>query len=238
MKRLVVVFPIVLLLAIASVAQQHAVVRVERTNVYGTPRTTGVVVETVARGSEVNVYEADEDWALVQTGDYAGWVRSDALILIAGGHRAISTIAAPAISSSPARTPVSEAVRPTTIVTVPVSVREETRRVSTNSERPPATPETTSAATRVDDAAEERAPTGIRKDGTETFAVDRQSACSNHGGTDSWYSDKTTTPTTPSTQAPTNSSGDVQVKGYYRKDGTYVRPYTRSSPGGGSRKKP
>lgn len=26
---------------------------------------------------------------------------------------------------------------------------------------------------------------------------------------------------------PTNKSGDVQVKGYYRKDGTYVRPHTR-----------
>lgn len=29
---------------------------------------------------------------------------------------------------------------------------------------------------------------------------------------------------------PTNSSGAVNVKGYYRKDGTYVRPYTRSAP--------
>lgn len=29
---------------------------------------------------------------------------------------------------------------------------------------------------------------------------------------------------------PTNSSGTVKVKGYYRKDGTYVRPHTRSAP--------
>ena len=29
---------------------------------------------------------------------------------------------------------------------------------------------------------------------------------------------------------PTNSSGTVNVKGYYRKNGTYVRPYTRSAP--------
>lgn len=30
--------------------------------------------------------------------------------------------------------------------------------------------------------------------------------------------------------APSGSSGTVQVKGYYRKDGTYVRPHTRSAP--------
>ena len=28
----------------------------------------------------------------------------------------------------------------------------------------------------------------------------------------------------------TNSGGSVEVKGYYRKDGTYVRPHTRSAP--------
>jgi len=30
---------------------------------------------------------------------------------------------------------------------------------------------------------------------------------------------------------PTSSGGTVHVKGYYRKNGTYVRPHTRSSPG-------
>lgn len=46
-------------------------------------------------------------------------------------------------------------------------------------------------------------------------------------------------PVTPPTPAPkynygsttpSNSSGDVHVKGYYRKDGTYVKPHTRSKP--------
>jgi len=31
-----------------------------------------------------------------------------------------------------------------------------------------------------------------------------------------------------------NSGGSVPVKGYYRKNGTYVRPHTRSSPGSSS----
>lgn len=33
------------------------------------------------------------------------------------------------------------------------------------------------------------------------------------------------------------SCGPVQVNGYYRKDGTYVRPHTRSAPGGGGRRR-
>ncbi|MEE1946351.1 hypothetical protein VRU48_14595 [Pedobacter sp. KR3-3] len=33
-----------------------------------------------------------------------------------------------------------------------------------------------------------------------------------------------------STQKETYSGGDVSVKGYYRKNGTYVRPHTRSAP--------
>jgi hypothetical protein len=38
----------------------------------------------------------------------------------------------------------------------------------------------------------------------------------------------TTTDTTPTSST---STGTVQVRGYYRKDGTYVRPHTRSAPG-------
>jgi hypothetical protein len=42
---------------------------------------------------------------------------------------------------------------------------------------------------------------------------------------------RTSTPAsvTPSTVTPSNN-GDVKVKGYYRRDGTYVRPHTRSRP--------
>ena len=34
----------------------------------------------------------------------------------------------------------------------------------------------------------------------------------------------------PTYSPPTNSGGTVQVRGYYRKDGTYVRPHTRRAP--------
>ena len=44
-------------------------------------------------------------------------------------------------------------------------------------------------------------------------------------------SSSSTTSTTVQPQKDVNTSGDVHVKGYYRKDGTYVRPHTRSRPG-------
>lgn len=45
-------------------------------------------------------------------------------------------------------------------------------------------------------------------------------------GIDSTLNIKDSTTTYPSN----NSGGRVQVKGYYRKNGTYVKPYTRSAP--------
>lgn len=60
----------------------------------------------------------------------------------------------------------------------------------------------------------------------------------NFNSTDStyYYKGKKLTPTetlnTKSSYAPSRSTGtgSVQVKGYYRKDGTYVRPHTRKAP--------
>lgn len=37
------------------------------------------------------------------------------------------------------------------------------------------------------------------------------------------------------TSTPSSSGGSVHVRGYRRRDGTYVRPHTRSRPGSGSR---
>ncbi|HEX5735707.1 MAG TPA: hypothetical protein VF131_22965 [Blastocatellia bacterium] len=45
-------------------------------------------------------------------------------------------------------------------------------------------------------------------------------------------SESDTSTETPSSSTPRTTPGtDVHVKGYYRKDGTYVRPHTRSAPG-------
>ena len=42
--------------------------------------------------------------------------------------------------------------------------------------------------------------------------------------------DSTPSPTSGTTLPTVNSSGTVNVRGYFRKDGTYVRPHTRRAP--------
>ena len=53
------------------------------------------------------------------------------------------------------------------------------------------------------------------------------------------YSSRSSSSSSSSTRSSSNYSSPgktVNVKGYYRKNGTYVRPHTRSSPGSGRRR--
>ncbi len=53
------------------------------------------------------------------------------------------------------------------------------------------------------------------------------------------YSSSSSSSSSSSTRSSSNYSSPgktVNVKGYYRKNGTYVRPHTRSSPGSGRRR--
>lgn len=53
------------------------------------------------------------------------------------------------------------------------------------------------------------------------------------------YSSRSSSSSSSSTRSSSNYSSPgktVNVKGYYRKNGTYVRPHTRSSPGNGRRR--
>lgn len=55
----------------------------------------------------------------------------------------------------------------------------------------------------------------------------------------SQYSSRYSSSSSSSTRSSSNYSSPgktVNVKGYYRKNGTYVRPHTRSSPGSGRRR--
>ena len=55
----------------------------------------------------------------------------------------------------------------------------------------------------------------------------------------SHYSSSSSSSSSSSTRSSSNYSNPgktVNVKGYYRKNGTYVRPHTRSSPGSGRRR--
>jgi hypothetical protein len=52
----------------------------------------------------------------------------------------------------------------------------------------------------------------------------------NTSKTSSYSNSQTYTPSQNNYSKPSSTGGTVQVKGYYRKDGTYVRPHTRSAP--------
>jgi hypothetical protein len=64
-------------------------------------------------------------------------------------------------------------------------------------------------------------------DGSLSHSGRIQGACSHHGGL---ADNAPSTDDTPSTDSSGSSGGTVHVRGYYRKDGTYVQPYTRRSP--------
>jgi endonuclease YncB( thermonuclease family) len=74
-------------------------------------------------------------------------------------------------------------------------------------------------------------------DGTYSYSANRRGTCSHHGGVARWLSGASSasndeTYSTPEYSSPSypSSGGTVNVRGYYRKDGTYVRSHTRRAP--------
>jgi hypothetical protein len=67
-----------------------------------------------------------------------------------------------------------------------------------------------------------RGTTVMCADGEYSHSGGIQGACSHHGGVAGGTSSRYSTPS--------STSGSVQVQGYYRRDGTYVHPYTRRAP--------
>lgn len=84
-----------------------------------------------------------------------------------------------------------------------------------------------------------RMASAMCNDGSLSYSTTNQGTCSSHGGVSAWLNG---TPSVrensaPSYSTPPSSSNDyeyrpktVQVRGYTRKDGTYVAPHTRSAP--------
>lgn len=225
MYRVILILCLLFGSALFSVGQSAKVIA-ENVNVRGTPTITGRIIDTVPWDTSVEILRQKGGWFLVQTSEIVGWVYGDGL-RITGASTANYGTASP-VRSAPGTAKPSE-TRGETVV-VPVVVVE--RAVS---DTPPATlanevklttqPADKSEETRAAETKPEtdRQATGVCKDGTLTYSTEKQGACSDHGGIDNWYADKTPTPA-PST------GGTVQVRGYYRKDGTYVRPHTRRKP--------
>jgi hypothetical protein len=210
----------VLLLALSAYPQTATVIP-ENANLRGTPSVSGKVVETIPQNLVVEVLQQRGAWFLVQTTDYAGWVHGNSLRLI-GTLQTVTLLSPPSMPAKPSGpVPVYSGTEPTPATTVPLS-----STLSTPSGR---------------------ILKGICGDGTRIYVEDRFTACAQHGYLKTWldeaepiYNARTGTSAVESTDvsaepsgsstSPPSSSGTVHVNGYYRKDGTYVRPYTRSAP--------
>ncbi|MDQ3712210.1 MAG: thermonuclease family protein [Acidobacteriota bacterium] len=119
------------------------------------------------------------------------------------------------------------------VVPPPIVVRQPTPETYTPKTYPTPAPTDTRETTAASPTA-----TAICADGTLSYSANRRGTCSHHGGVSQWLdgSSTRTEPTTtysPPRSSPSDTSDrpkTVQVDGYYRKDGTYVRPHTRSAP--------
>ena len=203
----------VLILALSAYSQTATIIS-KNASLLGTPSETGKVVDVLSQDLEVAVLRQNGAWFLVQTSDFVGWVDSKA-IRIKGF--------------------VTNAADSSQITPVPSAGHQA-----------PAT----STASNTSTAKPTRILKGICGDGTRVYVEDRYSACVQHGYLQTWLNEEeaaydarkppstpatTTVPSTSSRSTgspeyPSSSGGTVNVKGYYRKDGTYVPSYSRSAP--------
>jgi hypothetical protein len=211
MKRITPGLFLILLFSALAFAQ-YAVVIKENANLRGTAAASGKVVTVLPFGTEVDVLKQVGGWFLVQSPDYAGWVHGNTIEYRKDGSFVLR--------AEP--TPVYQ-------VGAPRLVPQEAPRSSSTTIAPeiPATPNVTSDSNSIEPVSS-TTPTAICNDGTISYSLNHSGTCSHHGGVSSWMDGSSTTSSSPSNNP--NTGGTVQVKGYYRKDGTYVRPHTRSAP--------
>jgi hypothetical protein len=191
------------LLLFTSIHAQTRTVTVisEKANLRGTPSASGAVVEQVAKDEVFELIKSNGAWYLVQTPRFVGWINGNTIKL-----NFDIQASEPAVSKEvPTRVDSESASRPSVIEpTTPASITT-TQTVTADN---PTDPQ------RIYITGERGGCYYINSNGNKTY-VDR-SLCGE--------------PPLQTTPAPSTSGGEVQVRGYYRKDGTYVRPYTRSRP--------
>ena len=204
MKR---TFPICFVILAFVLALSAQTVQTHNEELRGRPSFQGKVIANLPQKTPVQILGQDGDWLLVQSAEYVGWIFAATV-----EPRSPATANTPV---SPIRPAEAEADRPSGIVVVE-------RREPTKADV------VTATAAIADDSLPEA--TGLCKDGTVTYSKEKKGACSDHGGIADWFADapEKSSPSPSPSQAP--AGGPVKVKGYYRKDGTYVPPYTRSAP--------
>jgi hypothetical protein len=220
MKKLLLSLGVAIALAVAGYAQS-AVVIAENANLRGTANQHGIVVTILPNGTEVEIVKQVGPWFLIQSPQYVGWMHGNAIKMHNGDSGVY--VPRPLVQRSPiSAEPLSkEPTAPSTYNVKPELYENSTtpRNSTVTSVIPTADDDSTAASV---------IPTARCTDGTLSYSLHHSGTCSHHGGVGQWLdsSNSTTFPTPASTP----STGTVQVRGYCRKDGTYVHPYTRSAP--------
>lgn len=198
MKRRISTIFFLILVCIYTASSQAAAVISGDANLRGTPRPSGSVITLLPNGTEVEILKQRDAWFLVQSPDYVGWIHGNTIRII-----------------DPTESPVLER-----IYTSPLPVKTEITEATIVERAKPIEVEQRAPAL-TNTLILTQTATGRCEDGTLTYGAERQGACSGHGGLAQWYAEPAYSAPQPST------GGPIQVKGYYRKDGTYVRPHTR-----------
>jgi hypothetical protein len=228
----------------AKSAFKAVVVIAEGSSLRKTPSQNGEVIDLLSEDANLEVLKQRGAWFLVRTDDgLEGWMHGNTIRYAdstqSGNWTASQDLKVEPETDTRYVLPEEEYVPAQPSKTV----ARETRRAEALETPVPiyrSTPgpdysqrdETSSLTT---DESSSSTPTALCVDGTYSYSANRRGTCSWHGGVAEWLN---STPSSSSPETyPRSSSGDstyrpktVNVRGYTRRDGTYVAPYTRSAP--------
>lgn len=205
-----------------------AVVIAQNANLRETANIEGAVTEVIPEGSEVRVTKKRGPWFFVTHSGRSGWLHGNAIKLKNGEFTPVSPAPIPELKkvSAPATQAEIFTVREQPAPPAPL------RRIATISEEPAPT----YSAPKAEPEERGTTATAICADGTMSYSTNSRGTCSHHGGVSRWLNGLPATTVRPD-PVPSGGSPDydyrpktVNVRGYYRKDGTYVKPHTRRAP--------
>lgn len=187
------------------------------------------VIQTIPEDSEVVIIKQKGAWFYVNYTGNKGWIHGNSIKFKENSLGNVYTAELPDLDKF-AEKP-EEISTPQPLPTISRTPEQSSRTYSTPTYPLPEYKPTPSIQTETRSSS---TATALCADGTYSYSASRQGTCSHHGGVSVWLDGSSTT---PSYSTPSSSSSDstyrpktVNVRGYYRKDGTYVRPHTRSAP--------
>ncbi len=198
----------------------------------------GEILDVIPEGASIEVVRQKGAWFYVRVDEKTGWMHGNTIRYSDASnddHIAPSDDYVTVSDSTPEPAPSLEPVRtaPAYSPSAPVTRYEPTPEIYT-----PRTYPTPASNDEREPAVASSTATAICVDGTVSYSANRQGTCSHHGGVNSWLggSNSSENPKSESTHSPgyPSDSADrpktISVRGYTRKDGTYVAPYKRSAP--------